>query len=217
MRNKAIFIIPIMLVMILAVFGACVSYQLPADIDLISGVPDFDKDGLSDQQEKLLMTDPKKPDTDGDGLLDGAEVKLQLDPLNPDTERDGVNDAEDVWPRLNNNSLYLYSTMSITIIALILFPIIQLKFGFTKKRKQIIKQIREKQAEEDALFRQVRGRIEKLAKQKFGSLVLADVATELEIDPKLLEKFFFRLKARKEGQLYRFSDIEKSFRKNEKR
>lgn len=42
---------------------------------------DSDKDGLSDEEEKKLGTDPKKADTDGDGFLDGQEVKGGYDPL----------------------------------------------------------------------------------------------------------------------------------------
>lgn len=43
--------------------------------------PDSDKDLLSDEDEKLLGTDPKNPDTDGDGIPDGAEVDEEFDPL----------------------------------------------------------------------------------------------------------------------------------------
>lgn len=35
---------------------------------------DSDGDGLTDEQEAALGTDPQKPDTDGDGLLDGADA-----------------------------------------------------------------------------------------------------------------------------------------------
>jgi len=44
---------------------------------------DSDKDGLSDEEEKKLGTDPNKADTDGDGFLDGQEVKDGYDPLKP--------------------------------------------------------------------------------------------------------------------------------------
>lgn len=39
----------------------------------IVGVPDTDDDGLPDDEEKSLGTDPKDPDTDDDGTLDGNE------------------------------------------------------------------------------------------------------------------------------------------------
>ncbi|MBX3044340.1 MAG: OmpA family protein [Candidatus Kapabacteria bacterium] len=59
--------------------------------------PDSDGDGLTDDEERLLGTDPNNPDTDGDGLLDGEEVKkYKTDPLNPDTDGGGVNDGIEV-------------------------------------------------------------------------------------------------------------------------
>ena len=42
---------------------------------------DSDGDGLSDDEEKAIGTDPLNPDTDGDGLSDGLERAWGLDPL----------------------------------------------------------------------------------------------------------------------------------------
>jgi len=42
---------------------------------------DSDQDGLSDEEEKSLGTDPYNKDTDGDGYSDGVEVKTGYDPL----------------------------------------------------------------------------------------------------------------------------------------
>jgi outer membrane protein OmpA-like peptidoglycan-associated protein len=62
-----------------------------------SGDADPDKDGLTNNEEKELGTDPNNPDTDGDGLKDGAEVKTyRTNPLNPDTDSDGLKDGEEV-------------------------------------------------------------------------------------------------------------------------
>ncbi|MBS2026808.1 MAG: calcium-binding protein [Deltaproteobacteria bacterium] len=68
-------------------------------------VPDSDGDGLSDDEEKALGTDPGNADTDGDGLGDGVEVKVGLDPMTRDTvggcdafgdhDRDGLTDCEE--------------------------------------------------------------------------------------------------------------------------
>ena len=45
---------------------------------------DTDGDGLGDQEEVALGTDPMDPDTDGGGRTDGEEVLLDgTDPLNP--------------------------------------------------------------------------------------------------------------------------------------
>lgn len=208
----SIFICPIIIVVMFFASG-CASYRVPKNIQAMGGGSDIDKDGLSDQQETVLMTDMTKPDTDGDGLKDGAEIYMQLDPRNPDTDGDTVPDADDTWPRLKNDALYLSSASFVIITTLVFASTIHVKVGLTEKRKQAIKIIRDKREEEDELFKQVRERIEKLAEQKYGWLGLDDVATELAMDPKLLEKYFFKLKARKEGQLYRFPDIENRFKK----
>ena len=42
---------------------------------------DSDGDGLSDDDERAMGTDPLNPDTDGDGLSDGLERAAGLDPL----------------------------------------------------------------------------------------------------------------------------------------
>ena len=58
---------------------------------------DSDGDGLLDDDEIRLGTDPNNPDTDGDGLLDGEEIKAYgTNPLNPDTDGDGLTDGEEV-------------------------------------------------------------------------------------------------------------------------
>ena len=58
---------------------------------------DNDGDGLSNDREKELGTDPNNPDTDGDGLNDGAEIdNTKTDPKNPDTDGDGLNDGDEV-------------------------------------------------------------------------------------------------------------------------
>ncbi len=80
---------------------------------------DGDNDGLTDDEEAALGTDPLDPDTDDDGLTDGEEVQIHLtnplladsdtdglddgdeiargtDPLNPDTDGDRLNDGDEV-------------------------------------------------------------------------------------------------------------------------
>ena len=61
---------------------------------------DSDTDGLTDEQEAILGTNPRAPDTDGDGWLDGAEYFTYFtDPLAADTDADGVPDSRDLYPR----------------------------------------------------------------------------------------------------------------------
>jgi len=62
---------------------------------------DSDGDGLDDNVEIGIGTDPLNPDTDADGLLDGTEVDIAEgsgcpDPLNADSDGDGLNDGEEV-------------------------------------------------------------------------------------------------------------------------
>jgi len=45
--------------------------------------PDSDADGLADEKETQLSTDPKKQDTDNDGVPDGQEVEMNFNPLDP--------------------------------------------------------------------------------------------------------------------------------------
>ena len=70
--------------------------------------PDRDNDGLPDDLEGQMCTDPNDPDTDDDGLLDGVEDANQngavdtdeTDPCKADTDEDGMSDGWEV-----NNSL----------------------------------------------------------------------------------------------------------------
>lgn len=58
---------------------------------------DVDHDGLTDEEELLENTNPKKKDTDEDGLSDREEVRVYAtDPRNPDTDADGYTDGDEV-------------------------------------------------------------------------------------------------------------------------
>ncbi|OGL73917.1 hypothetical protein A3C96_02490 [Candidatus Uhrbacteria bacterium RIFCSPHIGHO2_02_FULL_60_10] len=57
---------------------------------------DADRDGLTDEEEKKIGTDPKRGDTDGDGLSDGDEkLVFRTNPLAKDTDGDGFIDGEE--------------------------------------------------------------------------------------------------------------------------
>jgi VCBS repeat-containing protein len=61
------------------------------------GSTDSDLDGLTDDQEIALGTDPFNPDTDSDGLFDGEEVNTHgTSPLLPDSDGDGLTDGQEV-------------------------------------------------------------------------------------------------------------------------
>ena len=55
---------------------------------------DTDRDGLTNDEEAALGTDPAKPDTDDDGLVDRIEIGY-TDPLNPDTDGDSFLDGDE--------------------------------------------------------------------------------------------------------------------------
>lgn len=48
--------------------------------------PDSDNDGILDEDEEKLGTNPNKADTDGDGIYDGLELRLGLNPLKVKTD-----------------------------------------------------------------------------------------------------------------------------------
>ena len=54
-------------------------------------VIDSDRDGLTDEEEERLGSDPLNPDSDGDGIIDGADPDL----INVDSDRDGLTDQEE--------------------------------------------------------------------------------------------------------------------------
>lgn len=67
------------------------------DVTPTSNPPaDSDGDGLTDEEEVSLGTDPNNADTDGDHLTDGTEVTLGTDPTLSDTDGDGFIDSEEV-------------------------------------------------------------------------------------------------------------------------
>lgn len=56
---------------------------------------DNDDDGIPDNIEEFLGTDPTKSDTDGDGLSDYIEVLIGTDPTLIDTDGNGINDGDE--------------------------------------------------------------------------------------------------------------------------
>ena len=58
---------------------------------------DIDSDGLTNDEEKKIGTNPEDPDTDNDGLKDGEEVKSYgTSPVDFDTDGDGIGDGDEI-------------------------------------------------------------------------------------------------------------------------
>ena len=65
---------------------------------------DTDKDGLTDEAEATLGTNPNNPDTDDDGLADREEVEVyKTNSLVADTDEDGFADGTEVSNGYNPN------------------------------------------------------------------------------------------------------------------
>lgn len=69
---------------------------------LLANDRDFDKDGLTNAQEKIQGTRFDRLDTDNDGLSDAYELSYGTDPLNPDSDFDGLLDGEEELILLTN-------------------------------------------------------------------------------------------------------------------
>lgn len=71
--------------------------RYPQEIVAVGASADTDADGLSDEREREIETDPFDPDTDNDELSDGEEVlTYETDPLNPDSDWDMLEDGAEV-------------------------------------------------------------------------------------------------------------------------
>ncbi len=85
------------LVAFLLLGTAAIQTSCSAEEEVVNENVDVDNDGLTDEQEMELGTDPNDPDTDGDGLQDGEEMEFyDTDPLDGDTDGDGLNDGQEI-------------------------------------------------------------------------------------------------------------------------
>src|SRR6476661_2134389 len=64
--------------------------------NVLAGAVDTDQDGLSDDYEAQIHTDPTQADSDHDGLPDSLEVTLGTNPNSADTDQDGLTDGAEV-------------------------------------------------------------------------------------------------------------------------
>ncbi len=85
----------------------CTDQSIDVTIMVVNCLLDADSDGLNDDIEEEIGTDPNNPDTDGDGVEDGQEVSDGTDPLDDcdsvggtpladsDCDNDGLTTAEE--------------------------------------------------------------------------------------------------------------------------
>ncbi|MBI4822437.1 MAG: thrombospondin type 3 repeat-containing protein [Deltaproteobacteria bacterium] len=79
---------------------------IPNYLDPEHTIQDRDSDGISDDVEETIGTDPDDADTDDDGIPDGQEIdagsptrydpRADTDPLDADTDDDGISDGEEI-------------------------------------------------------------------------------------------------------------------------
>ena len=82
-KNDKLFFVKASLVFAVLLFCSLVVVS-HAETDGIGNIfVDRDRDGLSDEEEKQLGTDPRVADSDGDSYSDGVEVRSGYDPLKP--------------------------------------------------------------------------------------------------------------------------------------
>ena len=84
--------------------GECGGKTPVVESERTSGRPpasDRDGDGVPNDRERELGTDPEKADTDADGLTDREEQKHGGDPTQSDTDADGLPDAQEAGAGLN--------------------------------------------------------------------------------------------------------------------
>lgn len=91
-KSLNMFLMAFLLLGVTAIQTSCSSEK-----EVVQQAIDTDNDGLTDEQELQLGTDPNNPDTDNDGLEDGAEVNnYETDPLKADTDGDSLSDGDEV-------------------------------------------------------------------------------------------------------------------------
>src|SRR5690606_9521851 len=57
--------------------------------------PDFEEEGLTQEEHRQLVNWSGLVDSDGDGMPDAHEIPRGLDPTNPDWDSDGIPDGQD--------------------------------------------------------------------------------------------------------------------------
>ena len=76
--------------------AAMPGFQIDPGIDISDPNADSDFDGLTNQFESMMKSNPTVADTDMDGLTDGFEASIGSDATKMDTDLDGFTDGMEV-------------------------------------------------------------------------------------------------------------------------
>jgi len=93
------------------------------------GTKDSDSDGLTDEVELLLGTDPQLADTDGDGMNDAEEIRRGRNPLGPGDFRDWFvpHEGNNYHPHaLHPKRLMFYATSAVVMKVLVVMFVLGL-------------------------------------------------------------------------------------------
>lgn len=104
MKKQLIIGLVVATIVILIVFIAFSSNAFPS-IAPSNVNADSDNDGLSNDREAILGTDPQKSDTDNDGIADGDEVGNGTSPVDYDSDGDGLSDGKEVELKTHPNDI----------------------------------------------------------------------------------------------------------------
>jgi len=91
------------------------------------GTKDSDQDGVTDEVERLIGTDPYNADSDQDGMSDGEEIKNNRNPLGPGSFKDLFmpHEGNNYQPHaLHPHRLAFYGISAIVIKVLVIFFVV---------------------------------------------------------------------------------------------
>jgi hypothetical protein len=77
------------------------AFEIDPGVDISDPAADSDHDGLTNEFESMIGTNPTAADTDLDGLIDGVEVSAGTDPRLMDTDLDGYTDGLELHLGMN--------------------------------------------------------------------------------------------------------------------
>jgi hypothetical protein len=109
-------------------------YEIERSLDMndpSDAVDDIDGDGLTNLEEYLNGTDPRKDDTDSDGQYDLSEIENGSDPLDPDSRYSSEDDDDDGHGHDGDSGSSGSRVLTVLIILIIIAVVALLAAGLT--------------------------------------------------------------------------------------